>query len=200
MPLRWADDQQLGTWVHAQRASKKKMDRGEPSNGMAVARVLKLEAIGFAWELSAAAISEQRSEGNRDDAGWEVRLAKLKAYKRRHSNCNVPLRWPEDPGLGSWVVDQRKYKRKLDRGELSPRITEARAAKLTELGFNWNPGTHRQLSGYVGSILAKRTKRKVEEEADASKKAKRVKAHSTHSLHPFATGISRYVTLYLILT
>ena len=150
--------------------------------------------------MSAAAINKQRSEGNRDDAGWEVRLARLKAYKRRHGDCNVPLRWPEDPGLGSWVVDQRKYKRKLDRGEPSPRITAARAAKLTELGFNWNPGTHRQLSGYVGSILAKRTKRKVEEEADASKKAKRVKAHYTHSLHPFATRISRCVTLYLILT
>ena len=58
---------------------------------MTVARVtMKLDGLGFAWELSTAELSKQYSEANRDDAGWETQLAKLKAYKRGHSDCNVP--------------------------------------------------------------------------------------------------------------
>ena len=41
------------------------MDRGEPSKGMTAARAAKLDALGFAWELSAAAISKRQSEGGR---------------------------------------------------------------------------------------------------------------------------------------
>ena len=103
VPVGWAEDPGLGIWVRDQRAYKKKLDRGEPSVGMTAARVGKLGALGFAWELSAAAISKQHSEGSRDDAGWEGWLAKLKAYKRRHGDCNVPNRWAEELGLGSWV-------------------------------------------------------------------------------------------------
>ena len=137
MPLRWADDKQLGTWVRAQRASKKKMDRGEPSNGMAAARVLKLEALAFAWELSAAAVSKRRSEGQRDDASWEAQLAKLEAYKWKHGDCSVPQGWAEEPGLGNWVKNQRQHKRNLDQGEPSEAMTAVRVAKLEALGFAW---------------------------------------------------------------
>ena len=102
---------------------------------MIAARVAKLEALGFSWELSAAAISKT----NRDDVGWEAQLAKLKVYKRRHGDCNVPRRQPEDKPLGNWVDNQRRCKKKLDRGELSEGMTVARAAKLDALGFAWAP-------------------------------------------------------------
>ena len=55
------------TWVAHQRKRKKALDRGEPSSGMTVARVAKLEALGFAWTLWAAALSKAK----RNDAGWE---------------------------------------------------------------------------------------------------------------------------------
>ena len=70
-------------------------------------------------------------------AGWEAQLAKLKAYKRRHGDCGVPTKRAEDPRLGSWVSEQRRGKKRLDRGEPSRRITAERAAKLTALGFAW---------------------------------------------------------------
>jgi hypothetical protein len=41
-----------------------------------------------------------RSEGLRD-ASWAAQLAKVKKYKRRHGDCNVPQRWAEDSKLGS---------------------------------------------------------------------------------------------------
>jgi hypothetical protein len=140
VPQGWAEDPLLGRWVAHQRQGKKKLDRGEPSKGMTVARVTKLDALGFAWELSAAAIIKQRSKANRpnrDDAGWEAQMAKLKAYKRRHGDCNVPQHWAEDPSLGSWVMMQRKFKKALDRGEPSQGMTVVRLAKLDVLGFAW---------------------------------------------------------------
>ena len=76
--------------MSTQRKGKKKLDRGEPGGGMTAARSTKLEALGFAWELSAAAINKQRSEGSRNETGWVGWLAKLEAYKRRHGDCKVP--------------------------------------------------------------------------------------------------------------
>jgi hypothetical protein len=52
VPQRWAEDPQLGTWVSTQRFYKKELDRGEPSQCMTAARVAKLEALGFAWQLA----------------------------------------------------------------------------------------------------------------------------------------------------
>ena len=139
VPQSWAEDPKLGTWVSNQRACKKKLDRGEVSEGMTAARAAELEALGFAWQLSAAALSKQISKGSRDDAGWEAQLAKLKAYARRHGDCSVPQGWAEDPSLGRWVRDQRQRKRALDRGEPSKGMTTARVAKLEALGFSWAP-------------------------------------------------------------
>jgi hypothetical protein len=137
VPQRWAEDLALGTWVYTQRKRKKKLDHGDPSSlGMTAARAAKLEALGFAWQLSAAAVSE----ANRDDVGWEAQLAKLKAYKQKHGDCSVPQGWAEDSRLGSWVNTQRHYKKALDRGEPIKRMTAARVAKLDKLGFNWAPG------------------------------------------------------------
>ena len=117
VPLRWAEDPKLAGWVNKQREYKKSLDRSEPSRGMTAARAAKMEALGFAWELSAAALGKQISKGNRDDSGWAAQLAKLKAYKTRHGDCNVPTAWAEDPGLGSWVHNQRQSKKELDRGD-----------------------------------------------------------------------------------
>ena len=71
-----------------------------------------------------------------DDTGWEAQLAKLKKYRRKHGDCNVPTGWAEDPRLGTWVKNQRRGKkkrnkrlRKLDRGDQpSCGMTAARVA------------------------------------------------------------------------
>jgi hypothetical protein len=124
----------LGRWVGTQRKCKKKLDRGEPSEGMTAGRAAKLEALGFAWERSSAVPNNTHRT---DDAGWEAQLAKLKVYKRRHGDCSVPRRWAEDPTLGQWVGTQRTNKRKLDRGEPCKGMTAERTARLTALGLVW---------------------------------------------------------------
>ena len=72
----------------------------------------------------------------RDWATWEAQLARLKAYRAEHGDCNVSTLWAEDKPLGSWVHSQRKLKEALDRGEPCS-MTAARAAKLDVLGFKW---------------------------------------------------------------
>ena len=140
VPKGWAEDAGLASWVNNQRYSKKKLDCGQPSWGMTAARAAKLEALGFVWELSAEAKSTQRSKGMRNDTGWGVWLAKLKVYKRKHGDCNVPRGWAEDPRLGHWVKEQRTTKKELDRGDPSNGMTAERAAKLEALGLAWAPG------------------------------------------------------------
>jgi hypothetical protein len=139
VPLRWPEDPKLGRWVKEQRMYKKKLDRGDLRPQITAARVAKLEALGFAWALSAAVVSKRNSEGRRDDAGWAAQLAKLKKYQRKHGDCSVPGRWAEDPVLGRWVDSQRKFKRKLDRGEPCEGMTAERAARLTAVGLVWDP-------------------------------------------------------------
>jgi hypothetical protein len=48
VPRGWAEDMQLGKWVDNKRTHKKALERGEPCQGMTVARVAKLDALGFA--------------------------------------------------------------------------------------------------------------------------------------------------------
>jgi hypothetical protein len=62
VPKGWAENPRLASWVSKQRRLKRKMDRGEQSDAMTAEQVAKLEALGFAWKLSIAAISVTRRD------------------------------------------------------------------------------------------------------------------------------------------
>jgi hypothetical protein len=129
VPRRWAEDPRLASWVTNQRVYKRKLDRGEPSEGMTAERAARLTALGVNWHPP--------NRGNTNEAEWEAQLARLAAYKAVHGACNVPRGWAEDSRLSNWVKMQRKRKRKLDHGEPSVGMTAERAARLTALGFTW---------------------------------------------------------------
>jgi hypothetical protein len=124
VPTAWAEDPALGRWAGKQRKLKRKLDRGDPSDGMTAARAARLEALGLAWDTQ--------------DAFWEAQLARLAAYKAAHGDCNVPNRGAEDPRLGQLVSSQRRRKMALDCGDPRDGMTAARAARLEALGFAWN--------------------------------------------------------------
>jgi hypothetical protein len=48
VPQRWAEDPRLGSWVGMQRKLKRKLDRGEATDGMTAARAARLTALGLA--------------------------------------------------------------------------------------------------------------------------------------------------------
>jgi hypothetical protein len=134
VPQGWVKDLRLGRWVADQRKRKRKLDRGEPSEGMTAERETRLTALGFTWD-------GPNIGGHPKEVVWEAQLARLVAYKAEHGDCNVPQRWVEDPRLGRWVKMQRQYKKGLVRGEPREGMTAVRMARLTALGFNWKPLT-----------------------------------------------------------
>ena len=95
VPLRWADDKQLGKWVVHQRGRKRKLDRGEPSKGMTAARAAKLDALGFAWDPPRQGGKRGKTRQTRTtmllqealDAAWEEKLVRLEAYKAAFAGC-----------------------------------------------------------------------------------------------------------------
>jgi hypothetical protein len=93
-----------------------------------------------AKDETAPTVATDETEGTNDtprldDAKWEAQLARLVAYKAAHGDCKVPTAWPADPRLANWVMTQRMFIKKLDRGEPNRKITAERAAKLEALGF-----------------------------------------------------------------
>jgi hypothetical protein len=65
VPKGWVEDPPLGTWVHNQRVGKQKLDRGEHTLGMTVARAARLTALGFDWGPAVDFVSNDPSEASR---------------------------------------------------------------------------------------------------------------------------------------
>ena len=61
-------------------------------------RIRRLVEIDFIWDAQ--------------DAIWDEMIAALVAYKNVHRDCYVPLRWPENPKLASWVNNLRRLRKK----------------------------------------------------------------------------------------
>ena len=85
-----------------------------------------LNAMGFVWD------SHQVS--------WEEKYAQLVEYKKIHGHCNVSGKHSkhEYRPLSIWIKCQRRQRKLLEKKEKST-MTEARIAKLDEIGFDWNP-------------------------------------------------------------
>jgi superfamily II DNA or RNA helicase len=106
-----SDDDELPAWVRLQRSLKK-------AGTLQPARGELLESIGLEWESDAI---ERR---------WCQSYELLKQYHATHGNADVPHRWKENPGLGSWVQLQRA---RIKRGDL----IEEQIKLLDDLGFTW---------------------------------------------------------------
>ena len=87
VPQDWAADPWLGKWVNNQRKLKRKLDRGEPSEGMAADRAARLTVVGFVRDPA-----RYRQGGKSKEVQWEVQLARLAAYKAAHGDCKVLVR------------------------------------------------------------------------------------------------------------
>jgi len=100
-------------------------------------RIARLEAIGFEWDGEGPRppdISRNEQQRQRREQHWERRFLELLAYKERHGHTQVPQGWHEEPGLASWVGEQRNQDR---RGV----IPAHRRQRLDDIGFVWRPST-----------------------------------------------------------
>jgi hypothetical protein len=107
VPQSFKEDSTLANWVKTQRQSKSKLSQGQCD---------ALDAIGFDWDPLMTA--------------WNEMYKKLKEYKKKHGDCNVPSTFKEGSVLAGWVKTQRKSKSKLSQGQCDA---------LDAIGFDWDP-------------------------------------------------------------
>jgi superfamily II DNA or RNA helicase len=110
VPVDWAEDPKLATWVVTRRVGRKQ-------GWLTDYQVWKLDKIGFIWDPY--------------DQYWQEMLSELNAYKNEHGHCKVPDVCPENPKLANWVSNQRNlYKH--------GRLSNERINLLEKTGFDWN--------------------------------------------------------------
>jgi hypothetical protein len=97
VPRHWAEDPRLARWVGTQRELKRKLDRGEPSEGMTAERAARLTALGLVWRPS---MKRRRSGGAAPPGG---------AFCRRSSP-----RVPPPPAVG----EEDEYEVELGLGRI----------------------------------------------------------------------------------
>lgn len=110
VPRDWPESPQLPTWVVYQRQAKNKRKLSKE-------RIVRLNEIGFVWDAL--------------ETSWEKMFAALLEYRKAYGHCDIPVRFPENLQLGTWVGVQRRAKRK---GELS----QKRIERLNAIEFIWD--------------------------------------------------------------
>ena len=87
VPQRYEDDPGLGVWCGNQRP-RKRTDKLSPE------KIQRLDKLGFCWYPK--------------EESWEESFEKLRIYKEKNGNCDVPQKHKSDPALGQWVGVQRR--------------------------------------------------------------------------------------------
>jgi len=67
---------------------------------------------------------------------WDEQVRALLAFREIHGHIDVPRRWPENPALSNWVINQR---RQIRLGTLPA----ARLRTLESLGIQWKSAEER---------------------------------------------------------
>ena len=126
VPQRYAENPQLGNWVHNQRTQYKKFQQDPSTSSMTQERIERLESIAFEWGVTLS-------------AEWDTKFHELVAYKDAHGgSCNVPQRYAENPQLGNWVHNQRTQYKKFQQDPSTSQMTQERIERLESIGFEWN--------------------------------------------------------------
>jgi hypothetical protein len=113
-----------------QRQMHQKLVKGLATT-LTAERIRLLNGICFKWSLKKT-----------DQLKWDERFEQLKQYHTRHGHVRIPQKDNESPGLGNWVLEQRRRYRELALPESERKIrgslTQDQIDKLLALGFEWS--------------------------------------------------------------
>lgn len=112
------EDASLCLWIRTQRRMRRQ-------GRLSQRKIRLLDALGVDWDPH--------------ETAWNTHLARLRTYRARYGDCNVPHTWTRDPALGFWVAQQRQRHR---QGRLEPERMRA----IERLGFDWSPRRARRRS------------------------------------------------------
>lgn len=75
-------------------------------------------------------------EGDASDP-WMVMYQQLREYRTMNGNCQVPMKYPPNPKLGTWLHNQKINYRNLKLNRSGTKLKPDRVAKLDALGMVW---------------------------------------------------------------
>ncbi|MEI6091226.1 MAG: helicase associated domain-containing protein [bacterium] len=104
------EDEKLSSWVFRMR----KLKRLGNYTLLTDDKIKLLDSIGFNWVVVKST--------------WDKNYNNLLEFKCKNGHCNVPLKYSEIWGLGTWVYAMRKNKNKLAKEKVK---------RLDSIGFNW---------------------------------------------------------------
>ena len=106
VPKKYPANPPLGYWVNEQRFQYQRYINGKSST-MNKKRQESMDSINFEWSVR---------KGPHEFSQW---ITLLQEYKIQWGNCNVPLKYKQDPSLGAFVNNARTHYRKFQRGMTS---------------------------------------------------------------------------------
>lgn len=117
----------LGSWVKTQRNNYYLLStRGQSSEQdkdkkkiLTEEKIASLDAIGFRWCIFAK---------------WEERFQELIRFKEKYNHVDVPQTYP---GLGKWVMNQRRNYKLFMENKKSP-LTLEKIRMFEAVGFKWS--------------------------------------------------------------
>jgi len=109
----------LHTWIVEQRHRYMCIQRGIPSDILTPERIKALQNLNFIWDV--------------ENITWDLRLQELRRFKEENGHCHVPLWYPSNPELGSWVHMQHRQMELYQSGE--GKLDEMRMGLLKEVGL-----------------------------------------------------------------
>jgi len=110
-------DKTLKAWM-------KEQERNRGRSSLTLDQIKVLEYVEFPFSVA------------RED-GWIKSFNEVKKYHSTYGHCNIPRNVPR---LGDWVNNQRRLKKKYDKGERSS-LTSERVGMLDDINFEWNSRT-----------------------------------------------------------
>lgn len=129
----------LFEWVMDQHYQHQRMQNGEVTT-MTPTRARVLTDIGFAFSqndhIPKLISSSNGSMERKAPSSWSNWMSQLAAYRRKHGDCDVPLKYPDNPSLGTFVNRQRTEYRKMLAKKPSS-MTKEKVDQLNSLGFTW---------------------------------------------------------------
>jgi len=122
VPQRYAENNQLATWVNTQRSQYKLLKAGKKSH-MTRERIQSLDELGFEWKVHVYT--------------WEEHRQQLADFKEKFHSTNVPRPYAENRPLGNWVTNQRTHYKLFKASSKRSSMTRERIQSLEKLGFEW---------------------------------------------------------------